>query len=67
MNVPAVASCRGELRVTPGDPDHSVLIEKMSGASCEQRMPPADPTYYDRAANELALVRTWIENGAPRN
>ena len=67
VNVPAVASCRSELRVTPGDPDHSVLIQKMSGASCGQRMPPADPTYYDRAANEFALVRTWIQNGAPKN
>ena len=67
VNVPAVASCRGEPRVTPGDPDHSVLLQKMSGADCGQRMPPTNPTYYDHATDELALVRTWIENGAPNN
>jgi hypothetical protein len=30
-------------------------------------MPPSDPTYYDRAPDEVALVRAWIQNGAPRN
>lgn len=67
VNVPALVSCRGELRVTPGDPDHSVLLQKMTGAGCGARMPPSDPTYYDRAPDEVALVRAWIQNGAPRN
>ncbi|HZJ55242.1 MAG TPA: c-type cytochrome domain-containing protein [Myxococcaceae bacterium] len=67
VNVPAAVSCRGEPRVTPGDPDHSVLLLKMSGADCGQRMPPTNPTYYDHAPDELALVRTWIQNGAPDN
>lgn len=67
VDVPATSSCTSELRVKPGDADHSVLIQKMTGASCGDRMPLRDPTYYDRAPGELALVRTWIENGAPDN
>jgi hypothetical protein len=67
VNVPATLSCVGEFRVTPGDPDHSVLLQKMTGASCGDRMPPTDTSYFDRATDELALVRTWIENGAPHN
>ena len=67
VNVPATFSCTSEVRVKPGDPDHSVLFQRMIGATCGDRMPATDPAYYDRATGELALVRTWIENGAPDN
>jgi Bacterial Ig domain len=67
VNVPATFSCTSEVRVKPGDPDHSVLYQRMIGSTCGERMPPADQAYYDRATDELALVRTWIEAGAPDN
>ena len=67
VDVPAFGGCANLLRVKPGDPDSSVLILKMSGVTCGLRMPPPEQTYYDRAAGELALVRTWILDGAPNN
>lgn len=67
VEVPAFGGCANLLRVKPGDPDSSVLILKMSGVTCGLRMPPPEQTYYDRAADELALVRTWILEGAPNN
>ncbi len=67
VNVPAMFACTSEVRVKPGDPDHSVLFQRMIGSTCGDRMPATDPAYYDRATNELALVRTWIQNGAPNN
>jgi hypothetical protein len=44
-----------------------VLILTMTGTTCTARMPPTDPTYFDRAPAELATVRSWIQNGAPNN
>ena len=67
VNVPAVAACTTQLRVKPGDPDGSVLIQRMIGTSCGQRMPVPETTYFDRVPEELAIIRTWIQNGAPEN
>jgi hypothetical protein len=67
VNVPASTVCTTQLRVKPGDPDASVLILKMTGTTCGLRMPANNPGYYDQKPNELASVRTWIQNGAPNN
>jgi hypothetical protein len=67
VNVPARQSCAPELRVTPGDPDASVLFLKIAGTTCGGRMPPAAPTYFDQQPDKLATVRTWIEQGAQDN
>jgi hypothetical protein len=67
VNVPAVATCTTMDRVTPGDPDHSVLILRMSGESCGARMPLPDRNYFDEVPQELALVRAWVQSGAPDN
>lgn len=61
------AHCITQLRVKPGDPESSVLVEKMSGASCGQRMPADNPLYFDGAAAQLDLVRSWITLGALNN
>ncbi len=58
--------------VTPGDPDTSVLYQKIApdGILCAgenqvptQRMPMSGPL----SEAEIALVRTWIEQGAKTN
>ncbi|MFO1054459.1 MAG: c-type cytochrome domain-containing protein [Planctomycetota bacterium] len=49
--------------IVPGDPDHSLLIEKLAlrrpgiGAQMPLDLPPLTPA-------EFGLVRTWIEQGA---
>ena len=67
VNVPAIIDCKGMVRVKPGDPDNSELILSVTGGTCGNRMPLTNPTYFDKATAELALVRTWIQNGAPNN
>lgn len=52
----------GLTRVVAGDPDHSLLIMKLSGAPpCGDLMPPnSEPI----AADLLDLVKQWIQAGA---
>ena len=42
-------------------------FQRMIGTSCGQRMPVPETTYFDRVPEELATIRTWIQNGAPDN
>jgi hypothetical protein len=68
VSVPEVTgTCTQMLRVKPGDPDSSALLRRMVGETCGLRMPPNDRTYFDEVPGEVALVRTWIQNGAPNN
>ncbi|HET6981628.1 MAG TPA: cadherin-like domain-containing protein [Myxococcaceae bacterium] len=68
VNAPEVTgTCTNLLRVAPGDPDASALVRRMVGETCGLRMPPNDRTYFDQLPGEVALVRTWIQNGAPNN
>jgi hypothetical protein len=60
-------NCPPGMLVLPGDPDDSVLIKAMAGNGCVRRMPIGAPDYFDQAPEELATVRTWIQNGAPNN
>jgi len=53
------------LRVKPGDPDHSYLIQKLEGrASVGARMPFGGP-YLDQAT--IDVIRQWITDGAQRS
>lgn len=53
------------LRVAPGNPDNSYLIQKLEGhASVGARMPLGGP-YLDSAT--IAVIRQWITDGAPRS
>ena len=51
-------------RIVAGNPDTSFLIQKLDGtqstATCGQRMPVGVPL----SAEQIALFRTWIMNGA---
>ena len=51
------------LRVKPGDPDNSYLIQKLEGhAAVGARMPFGGP-YLDQAT--IDVIRQWITDGAP--
>src|SRR5579872_3452378 len=51
------------MRVKPGDPDSSYIIQKLEGhASVGARMPLGGPYL---SSDTIAFVRQWITNGAP--
>lgn len=66
VNVPSVQR-PGTLRVVPGNPDASYLIQKLEGTPgiVGLRMPRNGPPYLTQG--QLMIVRRWIEIGAPRN
>lgn len=55
----------GKVRVVPGKPDQSLLVEKLGGnPSCGDRMPPTSDPLPDDLQN---LVKNWILSGAGLN
>lgn len=61
VEVPA-SMAAGKVRVVPGDPEASYLIEKLTAPmpAAGETMPPDAPLEADR----IELVRQWIEAGA---
>jgi len=57
----------GAVRVIPGNPSGSYLVQKLEGAAdiVGLRMPRNGPPFLTDA--QVALVRQWIQNGAPNN
>jgi hypothetical protein len=57
----------GAVRVIPGNPSGSYLVQKLEGAAdiVGLRMPRNGPPFLTDA--QIALVRQWIQNGAPNN
>ena len=57
----------GAVRVIPGNPSGSYLVQKLEGAAdiVGLRMPRNGPPYLTDA--QVALIRLWIQNGAPNN
>jgi hypothetical protein len=57
----------GAIRVIPGDPNNSYLVQKLEGAAgiVGLRMPRNGPPYLTDA--QVALVRGWIAAGALNN
>ena len=55
--------CAGELLVASGDADASVLVHALEGSSsCVKPMPLGRDLL---PAAEIALIRAWIDDGAP--
>jgi hypothetical protein len=56
----------GAIRVIPGDPDNSYLIQKLEGAPgiIGERMPQRGPFL---TSGQILIIRRWIEIGAPNN
>jgi hypothetical protein len=57
----------GAIRVIPGDPDNSYLVQKLEGSSgiVGRRMPFNGPPFL--TDGQILILRRWIEIGAPRN
>ena len=60
----ALADLGGGAAVVPGDPDASLLWQRVTADSDRRRMPPVDAHVAPLDEDELALVRRWIEEGA---
>ena len=57
---------RGAIRVIPGDPNGSYLIQKLEGApGIEGVRMPFTPPYL--TTGQIAIIRRWIELGAANN
>jgi len=58
--------CPPGMRVAPGDPDASHLVEKIEGQAgiCGDRMPP--PPASMLTTEQVDAIRQWIADGAPR-
>jgi hypothetical protein len=54
----------GVLRVSPGDPNNSYLIQKLEGSASTGEQMPFGATPLDQAT--IDNIRTWITNGAAR-
>jgi hypothetical protein len=52
----------GKVRVLPGDPDQSLIIQKLKGiAGCGAQMPDNYPAL---PSDQIALIEAWIAAGA---
>lgn len=56
-------SANGTL-ITPGDPDASLIYQRVSAADAARRMPPAY-SGKELTAEQIELIRQWIAAGAP--
>lgn len=56
----------GAIRLVPGNPDTSYIVQKLEGTSgiAGQRMPLNGPFLTD---GQILILRRWIALGAPRN
>lgn len=57
----------GAIRVIPGDPENSYLVQKLEGRSSivGRRMPQAGPPFL--TDGQILILKRWIALGAPRN
>lgn len=61
------ATCSTLRRVRPGQPDNSLLVRKISGTACGNRMPRNDATFFDTNPGLVTRIRSWILAGAADN
>jgi mono/diheme cytochrome c family protein len=54
-----------ELRIRSGNPEHSLLVQRMRSRDAFTQMPPLGTRTSDREA--LTLVERWIQNTSPRS
>lgn len=57
-------ACNTLKRVNPGDPSTSVLVRKIEGNTCGNRMPANNPTYFNNNPGLIIRIRSWILGGA---
>ncbi len=54
----------GDRAIAPGDPEHSVVLQRLLAADDDERMPPADSGKKRLTPEEVALIKRWIAEGA---
>ena len=59
----ALAEIEGHHAITPGKPDESELVRRISSQDPDLRMPPADSNK-QLSAEEIELIRAWVAQGA---
>ena len=59
-----VPSMSGQVPIAPGDPADSELMQRVSSADLARRMPPAYAGLAPLEADEVEILRLWIEDGA---
>ncbi|PTL85763.1 Ig-like domain-containing protein [Vitiosangium sp. GDMCC 1.1324] len=65
---PASCGASGLKRVTPNEPDNSLIVLKLTdNPPCGGRMPQGNPGYFDEHPGELTRIRSWILAGALNN
>mgnify|MGYP000547239274 CR=1 FL=1 len=57
----------GEFPIVPGDADASELMARLIESDGDYRMPPEDSGKKALTPDEVALFRSWIEQGAEDN
>jgi hypothetical protein len=60
----AVADLGGYAAIVPGDLAKSALVQRVTSADADERMPPAE-TGKPLTSREIDLLKRWIEQGAP--
>ena len=61
------AACSTLRRVRPLQPDNSLLVRKISGTTCGNRMPRNDAAFFDTNPGLITRIRSWIIANAPNN
>ncbi len=56
---------KGRYGIVPGDPIRSGIYQRITSANKGQRMPPAYAGHDALPAEQIALIKRWIEQGAP--
>jgi mono/diheme cytochrome c family protein len=54
----------GHIAITPGKPDDSELIKRITSADSDERMPPAKSDKAPLSPDQIAKLRQWIAQGA---
>ncbi|HYO64468.1 MAG TPA: PKD domain-containing protein, partial [Archangium sp.] len=59
---------KGYIRVVPGKPDESLLVNKLLPTPlCGTRMPQGNAAHFDNNPGQLTRIRSWILAGAANN
>jgi hypothetical protein len=61
------STCSTLVRVSPNQPDNSLLVRKISGTACGNRMPQDNPGYFVSNPGLITRIRSWILAGALNN
>jgi len=56
---------RGRFGIVPGNPEKSLVYERVSSTNKALRMPPEYAGHAALPAADIALLKRWIEQGAP--